>query len=196
MPELAFTRRAPGKNPIALELDRLAEQKALQGLGASEMLPRSADQPTTDDPMTRPEEIAAEGYTSFLTKPNTSWADALNSVPDDQLNRYEEWANTKLRSAMGTKPGAGPHAWLENGEFMTGDDPTNSIEPNLEIIKELDRRRTQQQQQSDGDREAFTRGFEAPPATSEDPTIGTRDLHQSIRDQIAAAKRLKLREQG
>lgn len=28
MPEQAFTRREPGKNPIALELDRLAEQIA------------------------------------------------------------------------------------------------------------------------------------------------------------------------
>jgi hypothetical protein len=49
MPERAFTRRQVGVNPIALELDRLAEQRALQTLGRPRtaaletggMLPRS-----------------------------------------------------------------------------------------------------------------------------------------------------------
>jgi hypothetical protein len=43
-PERAFTRRRPGANPIALELDRLAEQRALQTLGR----PREADRTATD----------------------------------------------------------------------------------------------------------------------------------------------------
>jgi hypothetical protein len=70
MPERAFTRRRAGANPIALELDRLAEQRALQNLGRSRgslrggtkdaPLPRSLDRTATDAPMASDEEIAAE----------------------------------------------------------------------------------------------------------------------------------------
>jgi hypothetical protein len=64
-PERAFTRRRQGANPIALELDRLAEQRALQTLGrprtaALGMLPRSEDRTATDAPMASDVEIAAE----------------------------------------------------------------------------------------------------------------------------------------
>src|SRR5262245_47080631 len=60
--ERAFTRRRLGANPIALELDRLAEQRALQTLGnrRGAYLPRSEDQTATDAPMATPEEIEAE----------------------------------------------------------------------------------------------------------------------------------------
>jgi hypothetical protein len=65
-PERAFTRRQAGVNPIALELDRLAEQRALQMLGrprtveSSGMLPRNEDRTATDAPMASDAEIAAE----------------------------------------------------------------------------------------------------------------------------------------
>jgi len=61
--ERAFTRRQPGVNPIALELERLAEQKALRTLGRTGgMLPRSEDRTATDAPMASPAELAAEAY--------------------------------------------------------------------------------------------------------------------------------------
>jgi hypothetical protein len=89
MPERAFTRRQPGVDPIALELDRLAEQRALQTLGRPRSpvpaaedgsgndrrlnpadadpstwnyapLPRSLDRTATDAPMASEAEIAAE----------------------------------------------------------------------------------------------------------------------------------------
>jgi hypothetical protein len=68
MPERAFTRRHAGVNPIALELDRLAEQRALQtlgrprtaALGTGGMLPQSEDRTATNAPMASDEEIAAE----------------------------------------------------------------------------------------------------------------------------------------
>jgi hypothetical protein len=67
-PERAFTRRQVGVNPIALELERLAEQRALQTLGRPRtaalatggMLPQSEDRTATDVPMASNEEIAAE----------------------------------------------------------------------------------------------------------------------------------------
>lgn len=66
--ERAFTRRQPGVNPIASELDRLAEQQALQTLGRggpAVVEPRNAQGQTQGEerdtePMASEEEIAAE----------------------------------------------------------------------------------------------------------------------------------------
>jgi hypothetical protein len=56
-PERAFTRRRVGVNPIALELDRLAEQRALQTLGRSRGRLQSG---TQDAPMASDAAMAAE----------------------------------------------------------------------------------------------------------------------------------------
>jgi hypothetical protein len=63
--ERAFTRRQPGVNPIALELDRLAEQRALQTLGQQRRPVLATEGGSSNDPRLSPtdadpRQIAAE----------------------------------------------------------------------------------------------------------------------------------------
>jgi hypothetical protein len=110
--ERAFTRRQVGVNPIALELDRLAEQQALQTLGRARgslrggtkdaPLPRSLDRTATDAPMASEAEIAAEeAQTEALRQASpdaAQWAQLSPSA--QQLANAWDVAPGELDAAM------------------------------------------------------------------------------------------------
>jgi hypothetical protein len=82
-PERAFTRRQAGVNPIALELDRLAEQRALQTLGR----PRPV--------------LAAEGESGADSRLSPADADprTWNYAPSDDQIAAEAARTEALRQA-------------------------------------------------------------------------------------------------
>jgi len=166
MDERAFTRRQPGVNPIALELDRLAEQQALQTLGRER----------GPSPATAAAAIAAArerrtAYTAVLDRIRSApgregETDVLGQLSDDELGLHADMANDEINDALAS----GQAYVTPSGDLYTHDEKLN-FAPHLALIHERQAR-------------------EAPPATSEEPTIGTQDLRQSIEGQIGQARRM------
>ena len=164
MPEQAFTRREPGKNPIALELDRLAEQQSLKSLGRGRV---TADPSAATDARA---DAMAQSYSDALDRIRKApgregEADVLSQIPDDELAQHAKMANDEIDQAI-----AAGNAHVDEKGNLYGDEGP-SLSPHLAIIHEHEAR-------------------EASQPTKDDPTIGTQDLHSSIEGQISDAKNM------
>jgi hypothetical protein len=162
--ERAFTRREPGTNPIALELDRLAEQQSLKSLGRGRV---TADPTAATDARA---DATKAAYSNLLDRIRTApgregETDVLSQVPDDELAQHAKMANDEIDQAIA----AGNAHVDEKGDLYGDEGP--SLSPHLTIIHEHEAR-------------------EAAQPTKDDPTIGTQDLGRSIGDEIGEAKNM------
>jgi len=163
--ERAFTRRQEGVNPIALELERLAEQKALGTLGRGrELLSPSAAAAAAVD-----RQRAA--YTGVLDRIRTApgregETDVLAQIPDDELATHAQQANAEMDDAIAR----GTAYVTKDGDLYTRD-PKLDFSPHLALVHEHEAR-------------------EAAQPTKDDPTLTAPDLASDIRAQIAETRRM------
>jgi|SRR5215813_1193298 len=163
--ERAFTRRQPGVNPIALELDRLAEQQALRTLGTG----RQPSPATAAAAVDADRQRAA--YTSVLDRIRSApgregEADVLGQIPDDELAAHAQQANAEMDDAIAR----GTAYVTKDGDLYTRD-PNLNFSPHLALVHEHEAR-------------------EAAQPTQDDPSLTPTDLGGDIRSQIAEAKRM------
>jgi len=145
--ERAFTRRQPGVNPIALELDRLAEQQALLSLST----PRRIGGPPPSEPrnargQTQGEERDARdmqadqaAHSSLLDQMKSIGAEAaLAGIPTDALAMHAEMADTVIGDALDS--GQAYVNPKDGGLYSVDPDPDRVLGRNLDVFNEFQRR--------------------------------------------------------
>jgi hypothetical protein len=103
--ERAFTRRRPGVNPIALELERLAEQRALQTLGAQRPSIPGAAGGANNDPRLSPADADPRTWNYSPTEEEAKTQALRQASPDAAQWAQLSPAAQQLANAWDVAPG-------------------------------------------------------------------------------------------
>lgn len=152
MPEGPFGRREPGRNPIASELDRLAEQERVGTLGrvpgqVTGPMAGPYNPPAVGEATAQRQQLVQLAHQEDPNEPPDLAAEReprrrlLASMSLNALAFQAEVADAQLRKAF-----AQGRAYIgPDGSVHANDDPNDEIGSNLDIIREWKRRTPTQQ---------------------------------------------------